>query len=1097
MPDTNTRPSLQSNWKENFKNVFKIRGHFSLMMWKNWLFMKRSYKTTFLQLAAPAFFIILIVILQSIPHTSTDVLDPPVEHIDTIPKCVNYNGINDCITLMYAPYYKLSPVPPGQEKDKDHGYTNLDMAEFEDCAQKMVKYIAAKNDLKIGVDVKPMPNFDIAVNYMGNRLNSTTLLLIFGEPSVPLNRWCFPGTKNPDPMQRPFLDYTIVYNGTRPSYIQYFSHNYGPYPDGRMHLQKYVEQGFLLMAEKDYTSQSPDEFVADVVDKPDFYKLTARNFPLIFEKSFKANVPEQLMTTTVFVYCGLMFHFLMLLYNITLEKEMNLRKGLRTVGLSDFNYWMSWYCTSIIMSTISVLSIIALGYVVDLLYFTHCSLMMNIALFISFSFSITALAFLLSVFLNTTRQALSIGMLMYILGILFITIAGNPLILDLLFDPRQTSQNIQQGFSIFSPFNLAHVMGSINEKISGVDNQDHAQVSSDPDTAYFVHWNELFHGRSFSNYDFASHEHYTVNLPPPSEGLNLILLNTLVYLILAWYLDNVWPNSHGIRKPWYFLVTPSYWKRVGSGWTKKYKNNQSKHSDDDDDDDDEPLLNLNEDSGPESEANLLDSNFTSNVEEEAQNALKIKNEQFLSVHNMVRSFQVPGSYKSVEDFQSAFDNEDMDSGDAHQRPGNRSSLCSKICRCWCRKGTKEFRAVNNLSFSCAKGKLLSALGHNGAGKSTLISMLTGTLVPSSGDAYVFGKSIVHEMDDIRPMIGLCAQFDILWNELTAREHIELYAMLKYFCPTENAISFSEIPSYCEGLLKKVHLDKVMNNPVATYSGGMKRRLSVAISLVGNPQIVFLDEPTTGMDPLIRRNIWDLILEHKKERLIVMTTHSIEEADILSDKVIIMAGGQLQAVGSPLSLKNKYAGYVLSVSIVDTSCSDGETPEEGQSTFSQVRKSSEVKLKNFVFSFVPGARYISTSAIEEGKLVEFNIPPAYVDSIQFLLDVLEKKKIGNSEAIEGKAVAQSSGSVASSVHNLVSRTSPMASEEQQQNCNQGVDVEPFPYKAIEQEEPSNAAAVYAMNESSIEGIVVEYSISQTTLEDVFLKITVDSGQFSTN
>jgi ABC-type multidrug transport system ATPase subunit len=136
------------------------------------------------------------------------------------------------------------------------------------------------------------------------------------------------------------------------------------------------------------------------------------------------------------------------------------------------------------------------------------------------------------------------------------------------------------------------------------------------------------------------------------------------------------------------------------------------------------------------------------------------------------------------------------------------------------------------------------LGHNGAGKTTTIGMLTGLLSPTAGDALIFGNSIISGMDEIRQVMGVCPQYDVLWNQLTGREHLELFAALK-------EVSGGSIEREVVERLTDVDLLKAQNIPSGNYSGGMKRRLSVAIALIGDPKIVFLDEPTTGMDPVSR------------------------------------------------------------------------------------------------------------------------------------------------------------------------------------------------------------------------------------------------------
>jgi ABC-type multidrug transport system ATPase subunit len=164
------------------------------------------------------------------------------------------------------------------------------------------------------------------------------------------------------------------------------------------------------------------------------------------------------------------------------------------------------------------------------------------------------------------------------------------------------------------------------------------------------------------------------------------------------------------------------------------------------------------------------------------------------------------------------------------------------------------------------------------------------------------------MAQIQAVMGICPQFDILWNELTGEEHLYLFAGLRD-TPKE------EMESEVSRLLKEVALEDSAHVRSASYSGGMKRRLSVAVSLIGNPKIVFLDEPTTGMDPVSRRQVWNIIERAKKDKVIILTTHSMEEADVLGDKIGIMAKGKLSVIGSSLHLKQKFgAGYHVSVGV---------------------------------------------------------------------------------------------------------------------------------------------------------------------------------------
>lgn len=207
-----------------------------------------------------------------------------------------------------------------------------------------------------------------------------------------------------------------------------------------------------------------------------------------------------------------------------------------------------------------------------------------------------------------------------------------------------------------------------------------------------------------------------------------------------------------------------------------------------------------------------------------------------------------------------------------------------------------FKAVDKLWYGVDEGQLFALLGHNGAGKTTTINMLTGLMNVTQGDASIFGYSVRTEMDNIQQLMGVCPQHDILWDQLTGREHLHLFARLK-------GIPADRIDEEVRARLDDVKLsEKEADSDAANYSGGMRRRLSIAIALLGDPKIVFLDEPTTGMDPVTRRHVWDMITRAKVGRVVMLTTHSMEEADVLGDRIGIMARGRMVALGTSLHLK---------------------------------------------------------------------------------------------------------------------------------------------------------------------------------------------------
>jgi ABC-type multidrug transport system ATPase subunit len=229
----------------------------------------------------------------------------------------------------------------------------------------------------------------------------------------------------------------------------------------------------------------------------------------------------------------------------------------------------------------------------------------------------------------------------------------------------------------------------------------------------------------------------------------------------------------------------------------------------------------------------------------------------------------------------------------------------------CLPSQRDVTAVDNLSFTIDEGEIFCLLGHNGAGKTTTINMMTGLFTPSSGTAFIYGHNVLSDMDEIQNITGVCPQHNILWDELTAREHLIFFAVLKRIPPMQ-------IRDEVNDKLHQMGLSSVADDRVGSFSGGMKRRLSVAISAIGDPKIIFMDEPTTGLDPVHKREVWHLIESIRKERVILLTTHSMEEADVLASRIAIMSGGKLRCLGNSLHLKSTYGtGYRINALLKST------------------------------------------------------------------------------------------------------------------------------------------------------------------------------------
>lgn len=220
-------------------------------------------------------------------------------------------------------------------------------------------------------------------------------------------------------------------------------------------------------------------------------------------------------------------------------------------------------------------------------------------------------------------------------------------------------------------------------------------------------------------------------------------------------------------------------------------------------------------------------------------------------------------------------------------------------------------AVKGITFGVKKGECFGLLGTNGAGKTSTFKVLSGEVIPNHGIARIAGYDTKKDMKTIGSLIGYCPQFDALLDNLTSREHLELYAAIK-------GIPYEKREKLIENKLLQLNLKQYENVQAGTYSGGNKRKLSVAMALLGNPPIILLDEPSSGMDPEARRFMWSIVSQistQNKTSSVILTTHSMEEAEALSSKLAIMVEGKVKCIGPVQQLKSKYGkGFEIEVKI---------------------------------------------------------------------------------------------------------------------------------------------------------------------------------------
>lgn len=343
-------------------------------------------------------------------------------------------------------------------------------------------------------------------------------------------------------------------------------------------------------------------------------------------------------------------------------------------------------------------------------------------------------------------------------------------------------------------------------------------------------------------------------------------------------------------------------------------------------------------------------------------------------------------------------------------------------------------AVNGIDIGVRGGQVLGILGHNGSGKTTTINSVVGLISPSDGDIVFLGKSVRSNVSFIRQNLGICPQHDILFPTLTAWEHLRLYGSIK-------GMSWRQIRKETKERLKQVDLYQVRNKQSKTYSGGMKRRLSVAISTIGSPDLLILDECTSGLDVDVRRKIWKLIYSMQSgNRIILMTTHSMEEAEALSNLIVIMQGGKVIASGNSLQLKQKYgAGYNLTLI--------GKSGKEDE-------------ILNMVAKELPEATLSNANA---GNLV-FNVMPEHIIKLGHFVKILEdtsQEDLNKLKKANQPKIQESHPTIDSHINNSDS---------------------------INSDNFNNDKIELASKTLKYSGLLKDWGISFTTLERVFLKLT---------
>lgn len=476
---------------------------------------------------------------------------------------------------------------------------------------------------------------------------------------------------------------------------------------------------------------------------------------------------------------------------IALEKERQLKEAMKIMGLPGWMHWAGWFVRSIVFLSI-IITIMVIVLKVHWAPSTKASVLTysswTLVWFFLFTFSIAAIGFffMMSTFFSIANQAAAVaGLIWFVFYLVYLFV-------------RNSNLEFYQ-IVLFGLFhNTAMSMGCYH-------------ILRYESTGEGAQWNNL--GRPFSIDSQLS----------LGVIMAMLLVDAVVYLLIALYVEQIHPGAYGVPKPWNFLFTKVFW--VG---TDNYE-----------------MLNFEQ----------------------------------------LRSSDYPNS-ENFEDIRKI----------------KKTGIQIRQLR---KQYSPSMVAVDSLSLDVFENEITVLLGHNGAGKTTTMAMLTGMTTPTSGTALVNGFNIRTHISDVRGSVGLCPQHNILFDELTVREHIIFYSRVK------GMDSMRDIETEVNRYLRLIDLENKADSPSKTLSGGMKRKLSVCIAFCGGSRVVFCDEPTAGMDPAARRALWDIFASEKKGRTILLSTHFMDEADVLGDRIAIVNGGKLISCGTPFFMKKRFGvGYHL-------------------------------------------------------------------------------------------------------------------------------------------------------------------------------------------
>ena len=648
--------------------------------------------------------------------------------------------------------------------------------------------------------------------------------------------------------------------------------------------------------------------------------------------------PVEGAVAPMFVLAAAITNQALVLFAVLSERETGLRAYLEGIGLGLSPYWLSWWTWEWMICVLDAGFLLGLGYALDIKLLTGNGVGLVFTTLAAAFTSTTALGFLGSSWLRSTQAGVGLCFAEFIVGWLMSVTVNLYVGFPYRAGADGTSVHAFWRFVYNAlPFGpLAKALmdldraaqfgttgGDLGLTWATRDTYCHTAQSTHPPAGGGVQsvdmdWSSISSSSSFRVPDC------TLSL---GDVLALFGMQTVIYLLLALYFDQVLPDTLGQRRCWYYFVLPSFWwPPLSSSSTTTTTKKKDRGG------------------GPGSGV-ARGRRALALVESESDTSLPPISRS-TPYHARVHSSAVLEKERAVRDAHRFLSPIPSSSQDFHTGTTSTSidanldvplplpaMLVMGLTKIfhpltwWARLRVwsgilpppSPVVAVNKVWFSVPSRGCLAILGPNGAGKTTLIHLLTGAQTATEGDALIDGHFVQSETSraSAQAALGVCPQFDALYHALTAREHVHLVAAIRGI----PSATWSEVT---DDLLDRVGLIMQADESVGTYSGGMRRRLSVALALVGRPPVVILDEPTTGMDPISRRQVWDLIYRVKQSCAVILTTHSMEEAERLSDQVMVYTRGEVTSRGSPLQLKHFFvAPHQLHVTYFGGSTGHGE------------------------------------------------------------------------------------------------------------------------------------------------------------------------------